>query len=116
LTLGGQPDPEELFSCKLWDRSGQAAAGAGDSPEEAVRNLFDSCLSSAFLKVSDFDGYKRLSVYRARATNTKLTMKALRLLVSTQYERIPFPEDYEDWNTVDPSQYSFEFVIAYRGS
>jgi hypothetical protein len=116
LTLGGYPNPDELFSMKLWDRGGVVTSGAGDTPEEAVRNLFDSCLASSVFKVTDFDGYKRISVYRARSTNTALTVKSLRLLVSTQYERIPFPEDCEDWNHDDPNQYSFEFLLSYRGS
>lgn len=99
----------DTFSLKWGDLE-----GIGESAPSAVTDLFAKALANGSLLPEDFMGYKKLTVYRVTGTTTDLTRPWLKVLCTSDFERIafPFPSDVLE----NKLPYMREFVIAFKGS
>lgn len=109
LLVGGLVFPEEVYSLRWLDLE-----GIGDTAVDAVFDLFAKALTAGRLIPDDFQGYKKLTVYRVTGTTTGLTRSWLRVLCTSDFERIAFPFPTEVLDSMMP--YVREFIISFRGS
>lgn len=109
LVVGGLVSPSEFYSLKWGDLD-----ATSESAVETVLLLFEKALSAGKLIPDDFQGYKKLTVYRVTATTSALTRSWLKVLCTRDYERIAFPFPSE---VLEPQlPYVREFVVAFKGS